>query len=224
MSGLIPHPEHDPSLDPTPSVEAMAHLRTLLGPAIQAHQAVALLDVGDSACYLLLSEGSTGHPMPVVHYMHLGLHLLTQRTFKKEMPSLGQLETGIMVVEDAVMPLARLVPPSSVLATRDPLLLEIARQAAGDPDLGLLPPAPDSAPPAVTREAIEALFDRLVAQSSRNYGNVDQDLPDRPRWAAALLILREAMHHWQFSHLRLLPMPMPSPQSLQSSNDRLAAT
>ena len=31
---------------------------------------------------LLISEGSGGHPTPVVHYMHLGLHLLTQRTFK----------------------------------------------------------------------------------------------------------------------------------------------
>jgi hypothetical protein len=36
---------------------------------------------------------------------------------------------------------------------------------------------PDCAPPAVTREAIEALFERLVAQSSRHYGGTDRDLP-----------------------------------------------
>ena len=205
MSGIVPPPAQDPSLDPTPTVATMQQLRALLGPAVQAHEAVALFDVGDSACYLLVSEGNQGHPTPVVHYLHLGLQLLTQRTFKRDMPTPAQLEAGIMVVEDAVMPLARLVPPHTVLATRDPLLLQIARQAAGDPELGVEPPAPDCAPPAVTREAIEALFERLVAQSSRNYGGIDQDLPGEPRWAAALLILREALHHWQFTHLRLLP-------------------
>lgn len=208
MSGTVLRPEQDPSLDPTPTVATMQQLRALLGPAVQAHEAVALFDVGDSACYLLVSEGNQGHPTPVVHYMHLGLHMLTQRTFKRDMPTPAQLEAGIIVVEDAVMPLARLVPPHTVLATRDPLLLQIARQAAGDPELGMWPPAPDCAPPAVTREAIEALFERLVAQSSRHYGGTDRDLPGDPYGAAALLILREALHHWQFTHLRLLPRGM----------------
>lgn len=205
MSGLVLHPDRDPSLEPTPTVADMQQLRALLGPAVQPQQAVALLDLGDSACSLLISEGSGGHPTPVVHYMHLGLHLLTQRTFKKDMPTPVQLEAGIMVVEDAVMPLGRLVPQPTVLATRDPLLLQIARQATGDPDLGRQAPAPNSAPPAVTRDAIEALFERLVARASRNYGGIDQNLPDEPRWAAALLILREALHHWQCSALYLLP-------------------
>lgn len=207
MSGLVLRPDHDPSLQPTPTVADMQQLRALLGPAALPQQAVALFDVGDSACCLLISEGSGGHPTPVVHYIHLGLHLLTQRTFKKDMPTTAQLEAGIMVVEDAVMPLARLVPSTTVLATRDPLLLQIARCAVGDAHLGEAPPAPGMAPPAVTREAIEALFERLVAQASRNYGGIDQDLPGEPRWAAALLILREAMHHWQCTHLRLLPHP-----------------
>ena len=205
MSGLLLHPEKDPSLDPTPSVETMTQLRGFLGPAIQSHQGIALFDVGESACYLLISEGMPGHAAPVVHYIHMGLHLLAQRTFKKSMPTPAQLESAIMVVEDAVMPLARLVPPHSVLATRDPLLLQLARMAAGDDSLGREAPAPDQAPPAVTREAIEALFERMVAQASRNYVGNAPDLPQEPRLAAALLILREIMHHWFFTHLRLLP-------------------
>lgn len=205
MSGLVLHPDHDPSLEPAPTVADMQRLRALLGPAAQPQQAVALLDVGDAACCLLISEGSGGHPAPVVHYMHLGLQLLAQRTFKKAMPTPAQLEAGIMVVEDAVMPLALLVPPSTVLATRDPLLLQLARQATGNPALGREPPAPGSAPPAVMREAIEALFDRLVSQASHHYGGSAPEVPDTPRTAAALLLLREALHHWQCSQLYLLP-------------------
>lgn len=198
MSGLVLHPDHDPSLEPAPTVADMQRLRTLLGPAAQPQQAVALLDVGDTACCLLISEGSAGHPAPVVHYMHLGLQLLAQRTFKKAMPTPAQLEAGIMVVEDAVMPLALLVPSSTVLATRDPLLLQLARQATGNPALG-------RDPPAVMREAIEALFDRLVARASHHYGGSAPEVPDTPRTAAALLLLREALHHWQCTQLYLLP-------------------
>jgi len=205
MSGIPPRPENDPTLEPAPSVAAMQQLRTRLGPAIRPHQALALFDVGDSACYLLVSEGSHGHPTPVAHYMHLGLQLLVQRTFKKSMPSAAQLEAGITVVEDAVMPLARLLPPGAVLATRDPLLLDIARHATGQNPLALTAPGPGSAPPAASLEAIEALFARLVAQASPGGARSAAEGPQDPAWAAALLILREAMQHWQFRQLQLLP-------------------
>lgn len=187
----------DPSLAPVPSVEAIQRLRQQLGTALQPAQALALLELGESGCALLISEGLQGHPTPVVHHMHLGVQLLAQRTFKKAMPTEAQLEAGIMVVEDAVMPLQRLVPAHSVLATRDPLLRDIARHATGS----LL----HGTPAAVSREAIEALFSRLASQASRPYGGPDPDLPQQPTWAAALLILREALHHWQFEQMSLLP-------------------
>ena len=85
-----------------------------------------------------------------------------------------------MEVEDAVMPLARLLPAHTLLATRDPLLRHLALQAVGGH-------APDLVP-AITREAIEALFERLVAQSSRHYSHQDPDLPQDPCTAAALLV------------------------------------
>ena len=203
MSGLNLRPENDPLLDPTPSVSAMQNLRGLLGPAIQSHQGMAVFDIDQHMSYLMVSEGSHGHVAPVVHFMHLGLKMLTDRTFKKRMPNGAQLETAILVVEDAVMPLARLVPPSTVLATRDPLLLHIARTAAGDMALGEAFPAPDCAPPAVSREAIETLFNQAADQVLR--GVPDTRLPQEPVWLAGLLVLREAMHHWQFPMLRLLP-------------------
>ena len=44
-----------------------------------------------------------------------------------------------------------------------------------------------------------------MAQSSRHYSHQDPDLPPDPRAAAALLVLREILHHWQCTHLWLLP-------------------
>lgn len=166
-----------------------------LGTALSPHQALALFAVEGPVCTLLVSDSDTS--APVLHHLPLGLQSLTQRSFQQRMPTPAQLETGIMEVEDAVMPLARLLPAHTLLATRDPLLRHLALQAVGGHAPGEVP--------AITREAIEALFERLVAQSSRHYSHQDPDLPQDPRAAAALLVLREILHHWQCTHLWLLP-------------------
>ena len=57
-------------------------------------------------------------------------------------------------------------------------------------------PRPLSTPPArLSRQAVENLFNRLSDQIHRP-GVPDTALPQRAEWAAALLILREALHHW----------------------------
>lgn len=178
-----------------PSLATLQQLRMQLGTALSPHQALALFAVEGPVCTLLVSDSDTS--APVLHHLPLGLQSLTQRSFQQRMPTPAQLETGIMEVEDAVMPLARLLPAHTLLATRDPLLRHLALQAVGGHAPGEVP--------AITREAIEALFERLVAQSSRHYSHQDPDLPQDPRAAAALLVLREILHHWQCTHLWLLP-------------------
>lgn len=203
----------DDALEPQLSAADMVSLRTLLGDAIQAHQAIAMLDIGDKRCRLMISEGENGHPQPVFHHLQLGMDLLVTRTFKQHMPSEAQLEQGIMLVEDAVMPVARLIPSSNVFVTHDPYLLDVAQHALGIRDLqaawqnsGRLP--------VLSREAIEAQFDLLARQASHPHAP-SGDLPQSPRWAAALLILREVLHHWQLGAVRLLPhlpIPLQSPK------------
>ena len=178
-----------------PSLATLQLLRTQLGTALSPDQALALFAVEGPVCTLLVSDSDTSPP--VLHHLPLGLQSLSQRSFQLRMPTPAQLETGIMEVEDAVMPLARLLPAHTLLATRDPLLRHLALQAVGGHAPGEVP--------AITREAIEALFERLVAQSSRHYSHQDPDLPPDPRAAAALLVLREILHHWQCTHLWLLP-------------------
>ncbi|WP_239223411.1 hypothetical protein, partial [Comamonas aquatica] len=178
-----------------PGLATLQQLRTQLGTALSPDQALALFAVEGPVCTLLVSDSDTSPP--VRHHLPLGLQSLSQRSFQLRMPTPAQLETGIMEVEDAVMPLARLLPAHTLLATRDPLLRHLALQAVGGHAPGEVP--------AITREAIEALFERLVAQSSRHYSHQAPDLPPDPRAAAALLVLREILHHWQCTHLWLLP-------------------
>ena len=191
MSGIPRSPAPGDRPAQPPSLAPLQQLGTALSP----HQALALFAVEGPVCTLLVSDSDTS--APVLHHLPLGLQSLTQRSFQQRMPTPAQLETGIMEVEDAVMPLARLLPAHTLLATRDPLLRHLALQAVGGHAPGEVP--------AITREAIEALFERLVAQSSRHYSHQDPDLPQDPRAAAALLVLREILHHWQCTHLWLLP-------------------
>lgn len=196
-------PFADDALEPQLTVADMAALRELLGDAIQPHQAIAMLDLGEHRSRLLISEGECGHPQPVFHHMDVGIDLLATRTFKQQMPTEAQLEHGIMLVEDAAMPMARLIPPSNVFVTRDPYLLEVGQQALGVRDVATAWKASGRLP-MLSREAVEGQFDMLARQAAHPHLPLG-DLPQSPRWAAALLFLREILHHWQLGAVRLLP-------------------
>lgn len=114
------------------------------------------------------------------------------QAFGLRMPTPLSLENAIATVEDAVMPATRWLAeplagtaPSSILYTRSPLLREVA-EAAG---VALSTP-----PTRLSQQAVENLFNRMADQIHRHV--VDTALPQRADWAAALLILREALHHW----------------------------
>ena len=82
-------------------------------------------------------------------------------------------------------------PPASIalpftLHTRSPMLCEVAEVAG----VALCTP-----PARLSRQAVENLFNRLSNQIHRP-GATDTALPQRAEWAAALLILREGLHHW----------------------------
>lgn len=196
-------PSTDSALEAPLSVADVQRLRQLLGDALQSHQAIAMLDIGHRRSRLVIGEGDHGHPQPVMHHMQLGMDLLAKRTFMRRMPTQARLEQGIMLIEDAVMPVARLVPISHVFVTRDACLLEVARHALGVDDLQASWKASGRLP-VLTHEAIEAQFDALAHQAAHPQVPLGT-LPQSPSWAAALLILREVLHHWQLGSIRLLP-------------------
>lgn len=140
------------------------------------------LTLGDTA--LTLGIGARQHPLPI------GIATLV-KAFRQRMPSALALENAIADVEDAVMPAGQWLPAgASLLQTADPLLLQLIHSATGNPQATQ-----------ASREAIENLFEVLARQSLQP-GHVDAQLPQSPELAAALLVLREAMHHWGMSTLQ----------------------
>ncbi|MFM4804115.1 hypothetical protein [Aeromonas bivalvium] len=107
----------------------------------------------------------------------LGLDALTSGPFRRDPPSALELEQAIMVVEDVLMPLAARIPPHPVLRLQSPVPLAEALGSRVQ-----------------SRENIERLFGQLVAMVEGD-PLASAQLPKDRRFAAALLILREWMHH-----------------------------
>lgn len=131
---------------------------------------------------LLEFEGDETVTLPV------GLRDLAEDVLQHEPPTSTELERAIDVVEGALA--------ASRLARADRGALAIA-----DGMLQRLPGLFASAT-SIPREAVEAQFQRLA---SRSLGTLvaETDLPSGRDAAAALLILRECMHHLGFDSVQL---------------------
>lgn len=140
------------------------------------------LTLGDTA--LTLDIGAQQHRLPI------GIATLA-KAFAQRMPNALMLENAIADVEDAVMPAGRWLPAgASLLQTTDPLLRQLIHSATADPQATQ-----------ASREAIENLFE-LLARQAQQPGHADPHLPQTAEHAAALLIVREAMHHWELTALQ----------------------
>nr|WP_279086163.1 hypothetical protein [Comamonas thiooxydans] len=140
------------------------------------------LSLGDTA--LTLDIGAQQHRLPI------GIATLV-KAFDQRMPNALMLENAIADVEDAVMPAGRWLPAgASLLQTTAPLLRQLIHSATADPQATQ-----------ASREAIENLFE-LLARQAQQPGHADPQLPQTAEHAAALLILREAMHHWGLTTLQ----------------------
>jgi exopolyphosphatase/pppGpp-phosphohydrolase len=120
--------------------------------------------------------------------MPVGLRDLAEDMLRHEPPTPAELERAIDVVEDALAA-SRLAP-----AERGDLV------AAANLLGGLA--GPGTADARLTRDEVEAQFQRLA---SRSLGTpvAETELPARRDFAAALVILRECMHHLGFGGVRL---------------------
>lgn len=201
------HSTHDGALAPLPSAADWQFLSTTLSHMNPAHPSTVLLQLGAQQGRLLVNEGRPQITQPMAHPLPVGLEPLAMHTFKNQMPSEAQLEHGIMLVEDAVMPMAQIIPSNAVLVTADPYLLDVGLHALG---LSLAPAG--NALQELSRDAVEALFERLAYQAMRPHLPLG-GLPPSPQWAAALLILREALHHWQITSIQLWSQGLSMPSS-----------
>ncbi|RGE43259.1 hypothetical protein DZC30_15685 [Comamonas testosteroni] len=135
---------------------------------------------------LTLTAGTAQLLLPI------GISTLTQ-AFGHRMPNALALENAIANVEDAVMPAAQWLPAGvQAMKTRDHLLAQLIHSTTGNPNAR-----------SASREAVESLFSALARQSQQP-GFHDLQLAQTPEASAALLILREAMHHWGMTEISIL--------------------
>ncbi|MCM2252249.1 MAG: hypothetical protein NDJ19_07815 [Ramlibacter sp.] len=150
-----------------------------------ANRGIVQLELGAGAGHVGIIAADAGRKLPLpIGSSHL------VRLFRRDPPRPVDLEEAIEVTEDAVMPLARLLPPDSVLRADDPLTRQVALRAAGS-----------DAVQSVSLDAIEALFGQLADAAQRGFWSGELRLD--PTEAAALVILREFMHHAGFDSIEL---------------------
>jgi hypothetical protein len=118
----------------------------------------------------------------------IALPLGTSNLFRGDPPRETEIESAIERVEEAVMPLAKLLPAGAALIAGDAMTSRVAAMAAGSNDAD-----------AVSIAAVEALFEQLAMGARRGFWAAGQAM-DAPT-AAAVLIVREFMHHLGFERI-----------------------
>ena len=126
----------------------------------------------------------------------VGIDRLAHDIFLHEPPTPVELERAIDVIEDALMATGLAHLPRGELATSDPLLHTLIGRS-GSTHAALA--------------EVEALFQRLAAVSLGSPGRLTDPVFSR-RAAAALLILRECMHHLGYRAVWIAPPIAHSPE------------
>ncbi|WP_145555132.1 hypothetical protein [Yersinia canariae] len=154
--------------------------------------------VGDNGLITLIS---IGHESTTVvadnadkkftgQQLTVGSNNIALRYFKHTPPTADEMENAIMAVEDEVIRISPAVNKTSQLITTDGDIAELAQLA------GL----PMQAEIRMSLESVERMFDRLAAVIMGRPA-ASEGIPENNDFAARLLILREFMHHLQFSSI-----------------------
>lgn len=157
--------------------------------------AIAVLHIGDLQTSLAVAGLGQA---PEAMALGIGARTTATAHFRRDLPTPLELENAIATVEDEVMRARFLVATRPTLYTTDPALREMARLAGAS-----------GTPATLTLDAMESLFNRFSARVLGRPASQD-GLPDTAAFAATLLILRECMHHLQFSTITCLDLPGPT--------------
>ncbi|MDR3451208.1 MAG: hypothetical protein P4L96_00220 [Rhodoferax sp.] len=125
----------------------------------------------------------------------LGVDSLERQSPRHEPPRPIELEHAIELTEEAVMPLAAQFAgsPGLILQGVGAALIAHGLETSG------------IAQTALTLDEVEALFNRLVSVSQGRPAS-QETLPMDGRFFAAVLMLREFMHHLHFAQVILQPV------------------
>jgi len=156
----------------------------------RAAQTTALmLDIGSDGS---MAQGLTDAQTWLRRQVPLGLDTLVRQSLRHAPPRPLELEHAIELTEEAVMPLAAEFAPAAelILQGEGAALVAGRLRAAG------------IAQAAFTVDEVEALFNRLVAVSEGRPLS-QETLASDAGFFAAMLMLRESMHHLHFARVTL---------------------
>jgi hypothetical protein len=153
----------------------------------------AVLHIGAEQTGIAVGHQGQGAGPQATLALAIGSHRTAREHFKHSPPSPLELEYAIVTVEDEVTRTRQLIPDGTSLYTSDALVREIA----------VLSGVGESAQMRLSLEAMERTFDRLTSVALGTPA-AHHGLPSSNTFAAALLILREFMHHLQFSSITVV--------------------
>lgn len=156
-------------------------LRAGAGPA----GAVTVLHIGAEHTAIATGQGSEASAVLV---LDIGAQKTARQFFKRSPPTPLEMENAIATVEDEVMCAVPVLAPGSALLCSDAVVRDIALLAGVAPGEAMMMPL----------DAMERVFERLAAVAEGRPA-VREGLPQGTDFAAALLILRECMHHLRFA-------------------------
>lgn len=122
----------------------------------------------------------------------LGYASLSRQWMRHTPPTPLDIEHAIEQTEDLVMPLAAKLVHTAQLLMRGAGAAVILQGVGADPDAALR----------WSLEEVEGLFNR-IAMVSEGRPSSQEALPTAPEFYAAMVILRESLHHLRFSEVVL---------------------
>lgn len=164
--------------------------RTLYRIALADNEgSVTLLHLGAEDSTIIAGSGAE----PAHEWrLPLGAGRTARAFFRAALPSALEMETAIAAVEDEVMRLPALSVGSRLYSAD-----------AWTPRVAELAGVPRGRRMVLSLDAMEALFQRLSAVIEGRPA-AHEGLPESAEFAAALLILREFMHHQRFAAVTVL--------------------
>lgn len=157
---------------------------------VPAGTLIALLYIGEHQTTVVAGSGAESD---VVLKLPVGSHKTAAEYFQHHPPTPGEIENAIAAVEDAVANARTIISDGTRLFTTDDDIRRIA----------LISGVPDQPELILTRDAMERTFERLIAVMPGTAGS-REGMPAGVTFFATLLILREFMHHLQFSSITVL--------------------
>ena len=146
---------------------------------------IAVLHIGEQQTGVALGERDGATPIMV---LAIGSQAIAEDCFKHAPASALELENAIAIIEDEIARARPALPGDIPLHTADAPLCEIARLSG----------IAESEAMVLSREAVEQTFERM-ASVALGRPAARSGLPTDNEFSARLLILREFMHHLQFS-------------------------